>query len=256
MHKQICEIVQAHVDGTAHAENGIAEMFEAMDFDILHYHENVAVIDVAGVIGRKVSMLEKSSGVTDVNDIADALSAAEEDDTDGIVMRFDTPGGTVSGVPELAMLMREVGESKPIVAYVDGMAASAGYWLASQSHAIVTTPSSVVGSVGVYMAMLDTSRAFEMQGVKMDVIKAGKYKGVGIQGTSLSEEQRALIQAEVDEIHAMFKGAVNIGRGGVADEYMQGQDFMGEKSVSIGMADQLGTLDDAVELVRVIKEKM
>jgi len=60
----------------------------------------------------------------------------------------------------------------------------------------------------------------------------------------------------VDEIHAMFKGAVNIGRGGVADEYMQGQDFMGEKSVSIGMADQLGTLDDAVELVRVIKEKM
>lgn len=255
MHKQICAIVEAHVDGTAHAEDGIAEMFDAPDEqDILQYYKDVAVVDVQGVIGRKVSKIEKSSGVTDVNDIASALVGAAET-ADGIVMRYDTPGGTVTGVPELAMLIRDIGQDTPIVSYVDGMAASAGYWLASQAHGIVTTPSSTTGSIGVYMALLDSSRALEQEGYSMEVIKAGKYKGIGIQGTSLTAEQRNLLQGEVNQLHEMFKGAVKIGRGNINDDLMQGQDFMGEDAVKLGLADTLGNLDEAVGLVQLIKEK-
>ena len=255
MHKQICKIIDAHIDGSAHAENGIAEMFEAKEPDLLHFYKDVAVVDIAGVIGRKVSNIEKSSGVTDVNDIADALQfAAIDSGVDGVIMRIDSPGGTVTGVPELAMLIKELGQDIPIVSYVDGMAASAAYWLGSQAHAVVTGPSSTVGSIGVYMALLDVSRAYEMQGAKMEVIKAGKYKGIGIEGTSLTAEQRAFLQAEVNQIHEMFKGAVNIGRNGLDDELMQGQDFMGTEAVRLGLADVLGNLDEAVSLIPIIKE--
>ena len=257
MHRQICNIVDAHVDGSAHAEGGIIDALEVPEArDILGYYKDVAVVDVQGVIARKVGGIEKSSGVTDVNDIADALQfAAEDESTAGIVMRIDSPGGTVTGVPELAMLIREIGMEKVIVSYVDGMAASAGYWIASQAHGIVTGQSSSIGSVGVYMALLDTKLAMEQQGMKMEVIKAGKYKGIGIQGTSLTDEQRALLQSEVDSIHEMFKGAVKIGRGNVSDELMQGQDFMGGDAVQLGLADVLGTMDEAVDLVHLIQEK-
>ena len=256
MHRQICAIVDAHIDGSAHTENGIAEMFEAEEREVLSFYKDVAIVDVQGVVGRKVGQIEKSSGVTDVNDIADALQyAAEDSGSAGIIMRIDSPGGTVTGVPELAMLVREVVSEKPVVTYVDGMMASAAYWIGSQANAIVTTPSASVGSVGVYMALLDTSRNLEMQGAKMEVIKAGKYKGIGIQGTSLTPEQRDLLQGEVNQIHEMFKGAVQIGRGNLNDGLMQGQDFMGEESVKLGLADTLGNMDEAVSLVRFIKEK-
>ena len=257
MHRQICGIVDSHVDGSAHAEEGIADMFAAKDArDILSYYKDVAFVDVQGVIGRKVSAIEKSSGVTDVNDIADAMQfAAEDSSTSGIVMRVDSPGGAVTGVPELAMLIREISESKPVVAFVDGMAASAAYWITSQAHAIVTGVSSSIGSIGVYMALLDLSRAYEMQGAKMEVIKAGKYKGIGIQGTSLTDEQRALLQAEVDSIHEMFKGAVRVGRGDLSDDLMQGQDFMGADAVKVGLADTLGNMDEAVDLIHIIGDK-
>jgi len=232
-------------------------MFQAEgEQDILHFYKDVAVVDVQGVIGRKVGMIEKSSGVTDVNDIADAMMfAAEDSSSAGIVMRIDSPGGTVTGVPELAMLIREIAAEKPVVAFVDGMACSAAYWIASQAHGIVSSASSVCGSIGVYMAMLDTRIAMENQGAKMEVIKAGKFKGIGIQGTSLSDDQRALLQAEVESIHEMFKGSVRIGRGELSDDLMQGQDFMGGESVANGLADTLGNMDEAVALVHLIQEK-
>jgi len=257
MHRQICSIVEAHADGTAHAEGGLLDQFTAEEpEDILAFHQDVAVVDVQGVIGRKVSGIENSSGVTDVNNIADAMQfAAEDSSTSGIVMRMDTPGGTVTGVPELAMLIKEIGMEKPIVALVEGMACSAGYWIASQAHGIVTSSSSVVGSVGVYMALLDTSKAMEQQGAKMEVIKAGKYKGIGIEGTSLTDDQRALLQSEVEQIHGMFKGAVQQGRGNISDDLMQGQDFMGADAVKLGLADTLGNMDEAIALVHLIQEK-
>lgn len=253
MHKQICDIVQAHVSGEAHMAGGIADAFaENEPKDILSYCGECAVVDVQGVIGRKVGNVEKSSGVTDINDVADALVAGA-DGSEGIILRIDSPGGTVSGVPEVAMLIKELGEETPIVAYVDGQAASAGYWLASQAHAIVGGMSADVGSVGVYMSLLDQSRAAEMAGLKVEVIKAGRYKGIGIPGTPLTEDQRNFLQGEVNKVYEMFKGAVRMSRGAIEDDVLQGQDFMGEDAVRVGLMDEIGGMDKALELVRFLK---
>jgi len=97
------------------------------------------------------------------------------------------------------------------------------------------TPSATVGSIGVYMAIPDVSKAYESMGVRMDVIKSGTLKGAGIEGTSLSEAQRANLQEQVNAIHADFKAAVLGKRRSVEASDMEGQVFSGKVAAQKGL---------------------
>jgi protease-4 len=128
------------------------------------------------------------------------------------------------------------------------MACSAAYYIASQADHIAAAPSAVLGSIGVYMALVDATRAAEMEGYKVELITAGKYKAMGSPFKPLSDEERAMFQAEVDAIYAEFKAAVRDGRrapterGGhqtVADSAMQGQAFNGRAALENRLVDSL-----------------
>jgi ClpP class serine protease len=123
--------------------------------------------------------------------------------------------------------------------------ASAAYWIASAADRVVASPSSTVGSIGVYLAVPDFSKAAEMAGIKMVVIKSGKFKGAGIEGTSLSEDQIANLQESVDSIHADFKAAVNMKRKMVRAEAMEGQTFSGKQAAAQGLVTGLADSFDA-----------
>jgi len=156
-----------------------------------------------------------------------------------------TPGGTVTGVEELANKVRSFG--KPTMAYTDSEMASAAYWIGSAADRVVASPSSTVGSIGVYMAIPDYSEAAKMQGIKMVVIKSGKFKGAGIEGTSLDEGQMANLQDGVDTIHAEFKQAVNMKRKMVKAEAMEGQVFSGKQAAAQGLVTGLAdSFNDAL----------
>ena len=131
--------------------------------------------------------------------------------------------------------------NKKTIAFTDTEAASAAYWIGSAADRFVATPSATVGSIGVYMAIPDYSKAFEMQGVKMDVIKSGSLKGAGIPGTSLTDAQRADLQAQVEAIHADFKANVRSKRSLVKDEDMEGQVFSGRQAAGKGLVTGLAT---------------
>jgi signal peptide peptidase SppA len=251
MHVTIAEILHAHVTGEAHKAGGIAELFGIKEDEdpISTMIEDVAVIAVDGVIGKRVSALEKSSGTVDVDDVAAALREAYDNRAvRGIVLDINSPGGTVTGVPELASLVASA--PKRVVAYTDTMAASAAYWIGSQADAFVAAPSSTVGSVGVYLALLDQSRAYELAGYRKEVIKSGKIKGIGVPGTALTDEQRAHLQQATDALHAQFKAAVRAGRKGVRDEDMEGQDFYGAVAVDARLIDETGDMAEAVRLAQ------
>jgi ClpP class serine protease len=130
---------------------------------------------------------------------------------------------------------------KATVAFTDTEMASAAYWIGSQADRVVATPSATVGSIGVYMAFADVSKAYESMGVKMEVIKSGTLKGAGIEGTSLSEGQRADLQAQVDSIHADFRSAVRSKRRLVDDSNMEGQVFSGKVGAQKGLVTGLTT---------------
>jgi protease-4 len=212
--------------------------------------EGILVVPVHGVCARYLSAMETDCGGLDLNDTEKTLREAQADPrVQGIVLHFNSPGGTVTGIPELASLIRTISETKPVIAFTDAQCCSAAYWLASACDSIVVTPTADVGSIGVYSALVDESAAWAQEGYKLELMKAGKHKAMGIPGLPLAPEDRALIQAEVDSIYAMFTADVvaNRARNGatVAEDTMQGQTFMGGTAVAVGLADRVvGSLTD------------
>ena len=194
-----------------------------------------AVVPVKGMISKGLTELESLCGACDVHDIEEMLEECEKDDSiKTIILDVDSPGGTSVGVLELSNRIKNC--SKEVISFTSSECCSAAYWLASQAGAgFYATPSSCVGSIGVYIAYPDCSEAYKMEGVKMDVIRSGLFKGAGIPGTSLDANQRQMLQDEVDEIHAEFKQSVKSVRSFVEDSSMEGQTFSGKKAAEAGL---------------------
>lgn len=212
----------------------------------------VAVIPIKGIIGKGLSQLETECGGCDVEavgaSIDEALASAA---IDAVVLDIDSPGGVVSGVPELARKIQNA--SKPIYAFTSGQCCSAAYWIAACCDGIFCTMSADVGSIGVYVALVDDSEWWKKEGYKLELIKAGEYKAMGISGKPLEPAERAMIQADVDAIYAMFTGCVKAGRDGVSTETMQGQTFMGANAVTANLVDEL--VEDINEVLAFVMQQ-
>lgn len=267
MHYRLCEIVKSHVDETSHQAGGIALAKHAQrhgptngaaiewwqdswgDANGVKWFGNVVAIDISGVIGRKFSSCLNSSGVTSIDVLDRLISAALDDDrVTGIVLDIDSPGGTVTQVPEVARTIANAATQKPIVSFVGGMMASAAYWLGVGSDAIIASDSAEVGSIGVYSAFLDRSRQFQLEGLNVELFKTGKYKGMGMPGLPLTDDQRELIQADVNKIFGWFVNSVRANRRNVSDSAMQGQTFFGEDALANNLIDKIGTINDAIQM--------
>ena len=208
---------------------------------------SVGVIPIVGVIGKGLSPIEKMTGSADLNDINKNIDAYVLDpEVKTIVFHIDSPGGVVGGVEETARKIANL--SKPTVSYTDGMMASAAYWLGASADRVVASPSSDVGSVGVYMAIPDMSGLYKAAGVSMVVIKssATPLKAAGIEGTSLTNEQISNYQSQVDGIYEDFVQSIKVKRKMVQAEALQGQTMSGKvaasKGLLTGLADSIDSL--------------
>ena len=234
---------------------GILEMLLGEDEDEeepLDVDENgVAVIDVTGPIVAGLPKFAELLGYARPESIREKLEdAATNPAVKSIILNIDSPGGTVTGTPELASFVKEVAASKPLYSYTAGLCCSAAYWIAAPSRAILATPSAEVGSIGVYVAHQDMSGLAKAMGIVVNVFRSGKFKGAGVPGTSLSEAQAAEVQAKVDSLAALFKAYVTENRPGVDDDTMQGQSFMGYQSAGVKLVD--GMVRDLAEAKKVI----
>ena len=244
MHKKICDIVDAHISGNM--DNLAFLDMPSQEPVKMEIFEDIAVIPIHGVISKHVGNIEKSSGMADVDDIEAMIYEAMEDGAvNGILFDVNSPGGGITGVPELARLISQATDAMPTLAYTDELMASAAMWLAAGCGSIYASQTAKVGSIGVYMAFLDQSRAMEMAGLKVELIKAGRLKGMGIPGTELTDEMRDMLQAEVDKVYGWFTSHVQANRY-VGFESMQGQAFFGEDAVARGLVDRIGSRSDAV----------
>lgn len=214
----------------------------------------VAVIPVYGVISPRASLLTESSGGTSAQAVGHALDQAIADPSiSSVVLEFDSPGGNSTGMTELAAKIRNARASKRIVSHVNALAASAGYWLASQADEVVSTPSGLVGSIGVYTEHHDVSRALDAEGITPTIISAGEYKVEGNPYEPLTDEARASFQKMVDDVYAVFVGDVARGRGVSASlvraEYGRGRVLSAKDALAAGMIDRIATLDETIARV-------
>lgn len=209
----------------------------------------VGLVLMQGIIGSHLSSMETDCGGYDLDAFRDDMEAMASDArVENVLLVVRSPGGCVTGVPEAAAIVANF--PKPVVALTDDMAASAAYWIASQANEVWITPSSEAGSIGVYSAIVDESAAWAKEGYKLELMKAGKHKATGIPGLPLSDEDKAMVQAEVDELYSEFKATVNAKRPQVSDESMQGQMFRGQKAVEAGLADMLVSgIGEAVQIL-------
>lgn len=207
------------------------------------------IIPVHGVLGKHLSQFEMMCGGCSVDALGDQIEAMVRDyRCENAVLDFRTPGGQVIGTPELAKKIAN--SDKQIVGFCDMQCCSGGIWLASQCSEFYCTETAAIGSVGVYSLYFDRTKQLELSGVKVNAISAGEYKLTGAPFRVMSDDERAMLQAQTDSIYEKFKAAVTANRE-IEDEYLQGQVFLGEESAQHGFVD--GIVDDLNEVVQMMQ---
>lgn len=200
----------------------------------------IATIDILGPLGKGLSKMEKACGCTAFEDVRSDYQEAIGKGARGILLTIDSPGGTVMGTPELASLIAS--RPLPTVAYTEDTMASAAYYLAAGANAIIGSPSSAIGSIGVFIPWMDYIEQLKQLGLEPNPVvnEGGDLKAMGFNGV-LTEIQRAYLQAEVDDSFAQFKNHVLSFRA-VPDEAMRGQVMDGRLAVDVNLIDQVGEL--------------
>lgn len=206
----------------------------------------IGVIPIRGTIGQHADDWWASTS-TDL--VAAQISALVGNPSVGaVVLDIDSPGGIVYGTPELATVIREARGGKPIYSLANSMAASAAYWIGAAADKFFVTPSGEVGSLGVWNAHTDFSKADEAEGIKTTLVSAGEFKTEGNPFEPLSDEARADMQASVDRYHEMFIAAVADGRGvsksTVRDTFGKGRMMGAPAAIKAGMVDGESTLPE------------
>lgn len=220
---------------------------------------SVAVIPVSGVIARRASQVNNASQPrgTSVDQIQGALRQARADSrVASILLRVDSPGGSVDGIKTLAAEIRglrgQTGgamNAKPVWATIEGMGASAAYWIAAQSSRVNIEPDAHAGSIGVYSAIVDSSAKAEKDGLKVHLISSGGVKGSGMPGVPVSTDAIAHYQSLVDTHYANFLGDVAAGRGITMDQARtlgDGRVWVGPDAKAAGLADTVSTTENVI----------
>ncbi len=228
-----------------------AEPEDAPGYDL---QNGVARIAIRGPIVPRAPWWATLLGIriAAVDQLRRALSAAEADpQVKSVALLVNSPGGIVDGVDDLAQAVRTTGRRKPVVAAVEGIAASAAYWVASQATRVTASRTSIVGSIGVYSVVVDASAAAEGQGIKVHVIRSGPHKGAGVLGAAVSKEQLAAQQEIIDALAGIFVGAVAAGRRlspKAAQNLATGKTWLGAQAKTLGLVDDVLAPEHALAL--------
>ena len=200
--------------------------------------EVTAIINVNGILVKGCSGIEEQLfGLVDTDYIRYCLEDAVNDtNVKDIVLNFNSPGGETTGIEELGRKIKEVNLIKPVYAWTETMMCSAAYWLGSQASRVGMSPSSIVGSIGVYSLIQDCSKSLEQEGVNIQAISAGKYKLMGANFKPLTDEEKQILQEDVDKQHIKFKDAV-LGSRQVPIEYMEGLSYEGQQALAGSLVD-------------------
>lgn len=214
----------------------------------------VGLVSIVGSLSNRASYF--ASGGSNYQSVTDQiLTLADDEQVQAIVLDIDSPGGAVNGVSSVVDAVRHAKTKKPVIAVANDMMASAAYWIGSQADKLVVSPTSTIGSIGVIAIHTEYSKYDAEKGITSTVLTAGKNKGIGNDVEPLTDDAKAVIQAELDEIHAEFKRGVNAGRfGGAAteetmDKLSQGDVWRGQEAVALGLADSIGSLHQTLTSV-------
>lgn len=207
----------------------------------------IAVIDVQGSLVHSGGYIGAKSGMMCYDGIEAQIASAEDlSQVKGIMMRYHTPGGEVSGVQSLAARIDQC--SKPIWGHANEQALSAGCWLISACDKVLLTQTAIIGSIGVLMGHCDYSEALAAEGIKVTLIHSGAHKVDGNPYEPLPASVLAELQSSLDELRTLFATSVAIYRGIPTSQVLatEARMYRGQAAVDQGLADQVMSFDAAM----------
>jgi len=210
------------------------------EFSLLPPGDRIAIVEIKGVI-------ESSE------DIVRQLKKYDEDNSvPAIVLRIDSPGGAVAPSQEIydeIMRVRENGTF--VIASMGSVAASGGYYIACAADTILANKGSLTGSIGVIFSYMIFEGLMDKVGVQLEVVKSGQLKDVGNYSREMTQKEREMLQAALDDVHNQFIMAVANGRNMdmvQVEEIADGSIFTGNQALTLGLVDKIGGLEDAINL--------
>jgi len=210
----------------------------------------IAVISLSGVIQEESRLSLFGGSAITPHDVRRDLQRAQKDITvKAIVVQVNTPGGDVSACQEIVYELERI--KKPVVISMRSMATSGGYYISAKANKIVALPTTLTGSIGVISQIPNLQGLFDKVGVKMAVIKAGKYKDMYSGTRELTPEEVQIMQKITDEMYSQFIEIVAEGRHISRDrieELATGQAYTGIEAKALGLVDELGGLQTAIDV--------
>ena len=212
---------------------------------------SVAVIPLFGVLMPRPSFWTRWFGGTDLEGFGARFDdAVANEDVKDVIVYVDSPGGSVHLTPETADRVFRARGKKRIIAVIDGLGASAAYWLACQADQVVLNPSGLAGSIGVFMMHTEFSKMDSDEGITRTIIRAGRHKAEGNAFEPLPSDAAARMQARVDEFYDLFVAHVARARGSDPDEvrngYGEGAVLSPQQAMTAGLVDRIATLEDVL----------
>lgn len=218
----------------------------------------ILLMDLSGVISEEplVSLGGSHPRVSLLARFREELQKAEEDERiRALVLRINSPGGTVTASD---ILYREISVFKerrkiPVIATIMDVGASGGYYVALAADAIVAHPTSITGSIGVMMLTLNAEGLLRKVGVTPLTIKSGEKKDMGAPFRGLTEEERAIFQSVIDDLHSRFVSLISKERR-LPEERVRaladGRIYTAQRALELGLVDRVGYLEEGVELAK------
>lgn len=218
--------------------------------------QKIAAIPVQGRITAAETGLAGTVPTTSPSGLRDALQQAEEaDDVEAVILEVDSPGGGVTASDQMHQHIMDFKKSsnKPVVVSMGSTAASGGYWISTAADRIVTNETTLTGSLGVFIPLLNFSEAADKYGVTQKYVKSGKFKTMGSPWKDLTEQEREIFDSIVDQEYDKFVEVIMEGRGLPEQrvrDLADGRVYSGLQAKNLGLADTTGGLDEAAEVSR------
>jgi protease-4 len=206
--------------------------------------------------GPQVGVLLVRGLITDSREYIEGLKSFRENSrVKAIVLRVDSPGGGVSAAQEIYREVEKTKAVKPVVASLGSMATSGGYYISCVATKVVANPGTVTGSIGAIAVFPNFEKLFEKIGYSTVVIKSGEFKDIGNPARPMTPEEETLLRDTILEVHDQFVKDVARARGmeeASVRQIADGRILTGAKAKNLGLLDELGNLQDAIELAKTL----
>jgi protease-4 len=216
----------------------------------------VLLLDLSGVISSQ----DKDGLIPQPNLLAtfkeELTKASKDEKVKAVVLRINSPGGTVNASDILYHELKTFKANKkiPVIASMMDVAASGGYYLAMATDAILVHPSTVTGSIGVIMLTVNAKGLLEKVGVEANAITSGPRKDMGSPFRTMTAEEKLIFQGVIDSFYDRFLAVVQEGRPRLSADQIKkladGRIYSGEQAKAAGLVDEVGYLDEAIDLAK------